>query len=400
MPRARLAVVLLAAGALLLPASGASAAGAAATWTIVPSPSPGNGVFNATLSTVSATSATDAWAVGSDSANNNHSTQTLAEHWDGAAWTAVPTVSRKGSENELNGVAAIAPNDVWAVGDTNSTTRSVRITLAEHWDGTSWRIVPSPNVQTTFGSSQELTAVTAIASNDVWATGWAIDDARGGIDMLVEHFDGTRWRIVQTPTPIGAFQFGLGIDAVSSSDVWAVGYDAGGVAERNLSAHWDGTAWTVVPTPNVGGGSPPDNKLQAVAAVSSNDVWAVGWENNIGGLNKQVTITEHWDGTAWTVVPSPNPNSSGGELFGVTALSSTDVWAVGESRDFDTGVQSSLAMQWDGSAWTVVSTPNGVLTTTPVGAASVAGGTVWGVGATEAQGQCCLRTLVLQTSDG
>jgi hypothetical protein len=76
------------------------------------------------------------------------------------------------------------------------------------------------------------------------------------------------------------------------------------------------------------------------------------------------------------------------------------VWAVGESSNFDAGEQSSLTVHWDGSSWTVVDSPNGVFTTTPVGADKRAGGTVWAVGATEVQGQCCLRTLVLETTDG
>jgi hypothetical protein len=370
------------------------------TWTQVPSPSPGTGVFNAFFSGVSAISATDAWAVGQDSANPQHTIQTLAEHWYGTEWAAVKTANRRNSENQLNGVAAISANDVWAVGYTSSSSRSVDITLVEHWNGTRWSIVPSPNVQTGFGDSNVLKAVSAVSSTDVWATGWAIDDARGGIDMLFEHWDGTRWSIVSTPSPIGAFQFGFGIDARTSTDVWAVGYDAGGVALRNLAAHWDGSAWSIVPTPNVGGGSPPDNHLFAVTAIAQNDVWAVGWENNIDGLNKQLTITMHWDGSAWVVIPSPNPNTSGGELFGVTALSSSDVWAVGESRNFDSGSQSSLTMQWNGSVWTVVDSPNGFFTTQANGAASVAPGTVWAVGSTEIQGQCCLRTFVLQTTDG
>jgi hypothetical protein len=400
MARARTAVSILAWLALALFGPAANAARPDTTWTLVPSPNPGTGVFNAILSAVSATSTTDAWAVGSNSANPQHTIQTLAEHWDGATWTAVRTPNRRNAENELNGVAAVAPNDVWAVGDTNSSQRSVQITLIEHWDGTRWSIVPSPNVQTGFGDANVLQAVSAVSSTDVWATGWAIDDARGGIDMLFEHWDGTRWSIVPTPSPIGAFQFGFGIDARTSTDAWAVGYDGGGVALRNLAAHWDGSTWSKVPPPTFGWGSPPDNHLFAVTSLADNDAWAVGWENNIDGLNKQLTITMHWNGSVWTVVPSPNPNTSGGELFGVTALSSTDVWAVGESRNFDTGSQSSLTMQWNGSVWTLVDSPNGFFTTQANGAVSVAPGTVWAVGTTEIQGQCCLRTLVLQTSDG
>jgi hypothetical protein len=384
------------------------AAATTTTWSVVPSPSPGTGVFNAVFASVSAVSPTDAWAVGRDnspcatapartsSACDDH---TLAEHWDGASWTAVATPDRGGSSNSLNGVAAIAADDVWAVGSSDNATRGVTRTLAEHWNGTDWSIVRTKNNSTAFGAVSVFTSVAAVGPRKVWAAGYAITAGGGSIEMLFERWNGTRWRKFPSPT-LGGFQFATGLAVVSARDIWAVGYDASGSPSRNVSAHWDGTSWTLVPTPNIAGGTPADNKLQGVAAVSSNDVWAVGWENNIDGLNKQQTITMHWDGSAWTVVPSPNPNTSGGELFAVTALSSTDVWAVGESRNFDTGEQSSLTMQWDGSVWTVVPSPNGFFTTTLFGADILSGGTAWAVGSTEVSGECCLRTFVLQTTSG
>jgi hypothetical protein len=369
------------------------------TWTIVPSPNPGHGVFNAVLSSVDALSTSDAWAVGFDDAPDA-TPRTLAERWDGAAWTVSRTVDRPGSENELLGVAMVATDDVWAVGRTTNHSRGVTITLIEHFDGTSWHLVKSPNVSTAFGQANYLTSVTALAADDVWAAGWAITPGQSGIEILVEHWNGSKWQVAPSPSPPGADQFAVGIAATSPDDIWAVGSDQSGTASRNLAAHWDGTAWSIVPTPNIGGGSPPDNFLEAVTAIGPDDAWAVGWENNIGGLNKQRSITMHWDGSSWTIVPSPNPNTSGAELFGATAVSSTDVWAVGESRNFNSGEQSSLTMQWDGAAWTVVDSPNQVFTTTPLGAAALLNGTVWAVGATELPGQCCLRTLVLQTTDG
>jgi hypothetical protein len=129
-------------------------------------------------------------------------------------------------------------------------------------------------------------------------------------------------------------------------------------------------------------------------------VWAVGYESQINGLNEQRPLTEHWNGMQWSIVASPSPGSGGSELFGVTAIGSADVWAVGESRNFDTGVQRSLTMQWTGTHWTVVPSPNGMRTTTPLDATSLTDGSVWAAGATEIAHQCCLRTLVLHTSSG
>jgi len=99
-------------------------------------------------------------------------------------------------------------------------------------------------------------------------------------------------------------------------------------------------AWTVVPSPSA-------NELHAVASVSANDVWAVG----VG------PITEHWNGTAWSVVPSPNPSTTSNELFGVAAISASSVWAVGDETN-SKGIKRTLIERWDGTTWKVAYSPN------------------------------------------
>src|SRR5207244_3460984 len=104
---------------------------------------------------------------------------------------------------------------------------------------------------------------------------------------------------------------------VSANDIWAVGYSS--------ILHWDGTSWAVVPSPNVG-------ILFGVAAVSANDVWAVGYYHR-SGIAQALTLVEHWDGSRWSVVPSPNVDTTDNILFGVAAVSANDVWAVGDYAD-------------------------------------------------------------------
>jgi len=89
----------------------------------------------------------------------------------------------------------------------------------------------------------------------------------------------------------------------------------------------EAAAWTVVksPSPGVAG-----NVLPAVASVSANDVWAVGEATDATG--RQLTLTEHWNGTAWSVVASPNVGSANNTLLAVAAVSTTDVWAVGRAE--------------------------------------------------------------------
>src|SRR5205823_6090857 len=121
---------------------------------------------------------------------------------------------------------------------------------------------------------------------------------------LVEHWDGSTWTIVPSPNSDPLANHLDGVVAVSAGDVWAVGdfYDTGVGAHRTLVEHWNGSAWSVVPSPNVG---TDHDFFTAVAAVSGSDVWAVGIDLPQNFMN-QVTLVEHWDGSAWTIVPSPN----------------------------------------------------------------------------------------------
>ena len=88
------------------------------------------------------------------------------------------------------------------------------------------------------------------------------------------------------------------------------------------------TGWRVVTSPNVGAFL---THLWGAAAVSANDVWAVGFY--VDQVNRQQTLTEHWDGTQWIIVPSPNVGTSHNVLHKAVALAANDIWAVGFSYD-------------------------------------------------------------------
>jgi len=128
--------------------------------------------------------------------------------------------------------------------------------------------------------------------------------------------------------------------------------------------------WSIVPSPNA---TDYQNQLNAVAAVSASDVWAVGESAPLRG--PFVTLVEHWDGSSWTIVPSPNPSSGEGELYGVAAVSATDVWAVGDVGGFGTG---TLIEHWDGSQWQLISSPS--VKGTFFGIAAHSATDIWAVG--------------------
>ena len=66
-----------------------------------------------------------------------------------------------------------------------------------------------------------------------------------------------------------------------------------------MTLHWDGTSWSLIPSPDPGGGDAGASQLFAVSAVSPTDVWAVGLYTGDIAID---TLILHWDGTAWSQV--------------------------------------------------------------------------------------------------
>jgi hypothetical protein len=289
-------------------------------WTLQLSPSP-NATVNY-LNGVAATSATNAWAVGTI---GDSPRRTLIERWNGATWSTATSRNVGSSENELGGVAAISASNVWAVGDYYDQNTSQERTLIQHWNGTAWKVVPSPNHGT---GGNYLYGVAGSSASNVWAVGTYF--AGGSNRTLIERWNGTAWRLVKSPNRGTSVNELLAVAVTSSSNAWAVGDDFNGSARQTLIERWNGTGWSVKMSQDPGGAA-HDNELTGIAASSPTNVWAVG--SYVAGTDSVILI-EHWYGTAWSVQPSPNPGvgAGGGRLSAVAASSSTNAWAVGEYR--------------------------------------------------------------------
>ena len=108
------------------------------------------------------------WAVGESSSGNG--SDTLIEHWDGSSWTVVPGPNGAKPFTSLTGVTAAGPSDVWAVGSTYDPVRVVFRTFTAHWDGAAWTAVSSPNPSREYDFLQ---GVTAVPGGEAWAVGAA-----------------------------------------------------------------------------------------------------------------------------------------------------------------------------------------------------------------------------------
>ncbi|MBN1659283.1 MAG: hypothetical protein JXA93_12835 [Anaerolineae bacterium] len=290
--------------------------GNGALWRPVPSPNHGTG--RNTLNAVAAASADDVWAAGEYRDDALHSDQTLMVHWDGRTWRVVPSPN-PGADHSLEGVAALSAHAAWAVGYYSYEGRSQTLTL--HWDGHTWSVIPSPNVG---DEGNYLHAVATVAADDVWAVGWyAIDNERRG---LILHWDGSAWGVVPGPNPfpepsIGALEI-YDVSAISADDVWAVGWYQVCGSDGPLIVHWDRTNWRMIPVPGSGA-------LRGVAAVAANDVWAVGeYSVRYNHVTRSQALILHWNGTMWQTLASPDPGTSNW-LYSVASSSARSTWAVG-----------------------------------------------------------------------
>jgi hypothetical protein len=255
----------------------------------------------------------------------------------------------------LYDLSALSARNIWAVGtilaspgSTQATQQQVGQTLIEHWDGVSWQVVASPNA---VASSQNvLNSVDAIAPDDVWAAGFFTSSTQSASDThtLLEHWDGQQWSLVTLPASLvyGSFN---SIRAVSASDIWAVGTDQRGGDGLSLAAHWNGHTWSRSALP----ASLQSGSFSDVATIATNDAWAVGNFSSTGTGSSTRSVLAHWDGSRWTPVLGVQVGRVTNGLFGVAAGGPNDVWAVGNMQTVDG--EQTLIEHWDGTTWKIVS---------------------------------------------
>ena len=312
-------------------------------WSGPQPPSPGTEDNN--LNGVTVLSPCDAWAVGFD-LDSGGMDQTLIEHWNGSTWTVVPSPNVAGVDNILNGVRAESPTDIWAVGESapaiSLATGGAR-PLILHWDGHTWARVASPNP----GKGATLNAVRTVSATDAWAVGSFGNGTTG--QPLILRWNGRKWAQVTSPHP-GTNGALSSVAATSASNAWAVGAFFNGTADRSLILHWNGQKWAQAASPNPGG--PARNTfLNGIAADSvSGKAWAVGFYE--GATGKALILA--WNGKTWAQQATHSPGNSVLESAATTGAGNT--WAVGV---YPSGTnRNSLILHWDGTKWAQVPSPN------------------------------------------
>lgn len=319
-------------------------------WSIEPTP-PRSGARTSILGDVVCRSRSVCDAVG------KADVRTLAERWNGARWRVEPTPNPLGAHpSVLNGVACRPASTCTAVGVKAGPVGNPLGTLAERWNRTRWSIVPTPNPAGTRGSI--LTAVACQSGSACTAVGFASDRAGNPTATLAERWNGNKWRIQPTPNPAGVPGSLLSaVACTSASACTAVGFttDSSGNPTKTLAERWNGAHWGIQPTPNPAGAA--SSLLVGVACTSPSACIAVGGSTDSSG--NVTAVAERWNGTEWSIQSTPSPTGGQGSfLNSIACPSASSCTAVGNTADSHGNQTGTLAERWNGTSWSIQPTPN------------------------------------------
>ena len=357
------------------------------------------------LRAVMGTGPQDIWVAGDEQESVINDNRAVAEHWSGSGWTkyqveshpgfltslsmtsgtvwavgfnlddvALPTAvafrydvrSRKWSNAGvgiaragLSSIVALSPTNVWAFGyyfepDIHAAA------LALHWNGSKWSVSPSPN----FGTGDSFQAAAGAGGRSMWAVGYYFD-AGAGMWPLALKWNGSSWKRVGVAAKTSLQGMLLATSADSPTDVWAVGTYSTTLGSRPMVEHWNGVTWNAraLPVPKrLTANAPPDGifprqsiSITGVEALASNNVWVAGtWSDPLGFA--EAPLVEHWNGTSWSIATTPRGFDLVGRvdaysagLLSIAAVNARDIWAVGvlQSGAYD----GTYALHWNGAKW-------------------------------------------------
>ncbi|HWE56566.1 MAG TPA: hypothetical protein VG435_13720 [Acidimicrobiales bacterium] len=325
-------------------------------WTIQ-SPAPLIGTVSTSLSAVSCPAANSCEAVGGYAGESGQAT--TAARWDGTTWKLQATPNPAGAPDSiLSAVSCTSADACVAVGSAGSMVGPIpggQTTLAEVWNGSTWKIQPTPNP--TGATDSSLTAVSCTSADACVAVGSAgtTDGSTfGSATPLAEVWNGSVWRIRATPMPRAAVG-GADLEGVScptTQDCVAVGAYYTQAGPEVLAEGWNGTVWKIQPSQKA-----TNSTLFAVSCTSTLTCIAVGdYENR---ADQYAPLSEEWNGTNWSTKSAPLPaGANNASLYGISCPAANSCTAVGgDSADDTSGLSATVSEIWNGASWEVQATP-------------------------------------------
>ena len=336
-------------------------------WSVQTTPDPAKATFT-NLNAVSCVSPSSCKAGGYFEVQvTANDPKALAETWNGKAWQLQHAVAPPGATyNVLSGVSCVSASFCEAAG-AHFDSAGNQVSLMEMWNGQSWHVQASPQgaISVSCVSAQFCEAVGAGPVAEIWnGTSWQVQTRPGAADVTppsvscatagfcmsadgfdhIDIWDGSSW---SAGPAVPGFSVVTSLSCLSASFCEVVGQGPSG---QNAAA-WNGTSWTDQTLPS---------SLAAVSCTTPSSCEAVGQIPDQSG--QLSTLAESWNGSAWTVQPTPNPSATqGSTLSAVSCTSSTACTAVGQYQSSNLtsfGALQTLVEVWDGTTWSLRSTPN------------------------------------------
>jgi hypothetical protein len=250
-------------------------------------------------------------------------------------------------QGTLNSVSCTATTACVAVGSYVNAGNTV--TLAERWNGTAWTKQATPNPAG--GTEIALNGVSCTSVTNCLAVGSYFDDS--GIAPLAELWNGTKWTIKTVPLPTGGRGGGFNGVSCVAAKCTAVGFFADSANQNEaLAESWNGSTFTAQSVSAPAGAT--TNTLNAVSCSPAPSVHceAVGWYYH-DGFFISTTLAEGWDGTAWSLQTAPvPPNAEGGSVpTGISCTAPRACTAVGNAFNGGDAPVPGWAQRWNGTAW-------------------------------------------------
>lgn len=299
------------------------------------------------------------------------------------SWVEIAHPRPGGADTYLNDIVIPAANDVWAVGYSFSVVGGAFEfrTYGQHCVDVVCTRADLPSREGA-PATNFLYGIDAASPSDLWTVGYSRDPGQPGITLAIR-YDGSTWRIVGTPNPAGSFSSVLNsVVALSASSAFAVGSfeDPNGNVTRPLAMQWNGIAWSLVEVPAVAGCTGP-NILNDVDAVGTT-LYVAGTCRTASGQDSGFVLAR--SGARWRIEVGPGdpvlPVPSA--LQSITAVPGGGIWAVGTSYDLPAQTAAGITIRRTGSGWTSLPVPQVGSSTQLLAVAGISRDAVWSVGVT------------------
>jgi hypothetical protein len=218
------------------------------------------------------------------------------------------------------------------------TSSGIRTTVAERWNGRAWHIQPTPNPPGAQGAT--LIGVACTGPPACLAVG-AANPFTPNAKTLAEHWNGTRWSIVASPNPAGGGTFNA-VSCASPPACTGIGYSNSGTT---LAERWNGAQWRIQPTPNPAVAF--QVTLDGVACPARRSCTAVGDYGVIQTGGERVTLGLQWDGTGQGLRRSAAPSHPGASCAGRPAAPGRLLWALPDAGRALLSLESRTLTQGD-----------------------------------------------------